>query len=133
MDDIATRGENLRRYFKSKGLTQKDAAEWIGISAPHMANLLNGRDGMGQKKVGKIVAAFPEISEAYLLTGKGQLVPGGISINQHHNSGPVSVSGNAIQGDAALAAEVQSLREQLERERQEKARLLGIIETMTGK
>ena len=132
MDNIVTRGDNLRRYFKSKGLTQKEAAKRIGISAPHMANLLNGRDGMGQKKVGKIVAAFPELSEAYLLTGNGQLVPG-VANTQHLDH--VTNSGNIVNGgaDAALVAEVKSLREQLAQERAEKDRLLGIIETITTK
>lgn len=123
MDDIATRGENLRRYFKQLGLTQKEAAGRIGISAPHIANLLNGRDGMGQKKVSRICAAFPEISETYLLTGIGVLVPGDANAKRTYGT----------PGDEALLAEISNLREQLERERGEKARLLGIIETMTGR
>ena len=35
--------------------------------------------------------------------------------------------------DATLRQQVEDLQHELERERQEKARLLGIIETMTGK
>lgn len=123
MDTIQERGDALRRYIKSKGLTQKEAAQMVGISAPHMANLLNGRDGMGQKKVGKIVAAFPEISESYLLTGIGVLVPGDAQTRRES----VSV------GNDALLAEISDLRQQLERERGEKTRLLGIIETMTNR
>lgn len=123
MDSIATRGENLRRYFKSIGITQKEAAARIGISTPHMSNLLNGRDGMGQKKVSKVVAAFPEISEAYLLTGIGVLVPG----DAESRRDVMAV------GESSLVEEIADLRRELERERGEKARLLGIIETMTGR
>lgn len=133
MDTIQERGEALRRYIKSKGLTQKEAAQMVGISAPHMANLLNGRDGMGQKKVGKIVAAFPELSESYLLTGKGTLTGGNVQHLEHvTNSGQI-VNGSIMDTDVALRAEVKQLREQLDREREEKARLLGIIETMTNR
>ena len=131
MDTIQERGEALRRYIKSRGMTQKEAAEKIGITAPHMANILNGRDGMGQKKVAKIVAAFPEISEAYLLTGHGELTPG-IHIQQHHNNNTGDVAVH-IGGDAALRQQLEDLQAQLEREREEKARLLGIVETLTTK
>lgn len=126
MDTIQERGEALRRYIKSRGMTQKEAAEIVGISAPHMANILNGRDGMGQKKVRKIVAAFPELSEAYLLTGQGELTPG-IHIQQHHNNNAGDVAVH-IGGDASLRQQVADLQAQLDREREEKARLLGIIE-----
>lgn len=134
MDTIQDRGEALRRYIKSQGMTQRQAAEKIGISAPHMANILNGRDGMGQKKVGKIVAAFPEIDPGYLLTGEGVLCPppGSVRI---HQSQRVAANGTGIQaiGDHALAVENAQLREQLAQVRAEKDRLLGIIETLTSK
>ena len=135
MHTIQERGEALRRYIKSRGMTQKEAAEKIGISAPHMANLLNGRDGMGQKKVGKIVSAFPELSEAYLLTGEGSLIDRGPVQHLDHvrNSGNIVNGGSVIQGDAALAAENAQLREQLAKANEEKDRLLGIIETLTNK
>lgn len=135
MATIQERGEALRRYIKSLGLTQKEAAEKIGISAPHMANLLNGRDGMGQKKVGRICAAFPELSATYLLTGRGELLPGTHIQHLDHvnNSGSIVNGTSALSSDAALKAEVYQLREELTREREEKARLLGIIETITTK
>ena len=125
MDDIATRGENLRRYFKAQGLTQKEAADRIGISTPHLSNMLNGHENFGVKKVKNIVAAFPEVSEAYLLTGQGQLVPGGAVRRPERDVLGV--------GENSLVAEIEDLRAQLERERGEKARLLGIIESMSGK
>ena len=135
MDDRNTRGEALRRYIKSRGLTQREAAQKIGISAPHLANLLNARDSMGHLIVTKICEAFPDISAAYLLTGEGMLVPpGGIRIQQHGNNNSGDGAGAIHLGtDAALRAEVAQLRDQLQREREEKERLLGIIETITGK
>lgn len=135
MDTIQERGEALRRYIKSQGMTQRQAAEKIGISPPHMANLLNGRDGMGQKKVGKIVAAFPELSEAYLLTGEGVLCPppGTVRISQSQRVTGNGTGIQAVGADQALAMENAQLREQLKQCRDEKDRLLGIIETLTKK
>lgn len=123
----------LREYLLTKERTQRELAEKIGISGTHLSNYLRGSERISRKVADRIVELWPEIREAFILTGDGPLLHGTMSINQHHNSGPVSVTGNAIQGDAALAAENARLREQLEREREEKARLLGIIETMTSR
>lgn len=133
MDDRQTIGENFRRHIKSKGLNQREAADRIGISPPHLANLLNGREGIGYGVSKKIVEAFPEIDPGYLLTGEGVLCPppGTVRISQSQR---VSGNGTGIQAvgsDQALLAENAQLREQLEQCRAEKDRLLGIIETLT--
>lgn len=135
MDDRQKRGETLRRYIKSLGMTQREAAKRIGISPPHLANILNAKDSMGQKVVEKICNAFPEISAAYLLTGEGVLCPppGAVRI---HQSQRVTGNGTGIQSigaDQALAMENAQLREQLQQAQAEKERLLGIIETITKK
>jgi len=134
MDDRQTIGENIRRHIKSKGLNQREAADRIGISPPHFANLLNGRENIGYGVSQKIVAAFPEIDPGYLLTGEGVLCPppGTVRISQAQR---VTGHGTGIQsvGDQALALENAQLREQLEQAQAEKDRLLGIIETLTKK
>lgn len=131
MDDKKTRGENLRNYIKNKALSQKEAAEKIGISTPHLSNLLSGKDSMGYIVVKKICAAFPELSPTYLLNGEGPLVGGGNIQHLQHvtNSGSIVNVG----GDEALRAQVADLQARLEKSEEEKARLLGIIETMTGR
>ena len=135
MDDRKTIGANFKRHIKAKAISQREAADRIGISAPHLANLLNGVENMGYIVVKKIIAAFPEVSAEYLLTGEGVLVPppGTVRISQ---SQKVSGNGTGIQSiaaDQALALENAQLREQLEQCRAEKERLLGIIETITKK
>lgn len=134
MDDRQQRGESLRHYIKSLGMSQREAAEKIGISPPHLANLLSAKDSMGHIVVRKICEAFPEISATYLLTGEGVLVPppGTVRIHQSQRvSGGTGIQ--AIGADQALAMENAQLREQLEQCRTEKERLLGIIETLTKK
>lgn len=135
MDDRKTIGANFKRHLKSKAMSQREAASLIGISAPHLANLLNGVENMGYIVAKKICAAFPEVSPEYLLTGEGVLCPppGTVRITQAQR---VSGNGTGIQsinGDQALAMENAQLREQLAQERAEKQRLLGIIEGLTAK
>lgn len=135
MDDRKTIGENFRRHIKSRGLNQREAADRIGISPPHLANLLNGKEKIGYIVAQKMTEAFPEVDPGYLMTGEGVLIPppGTVRI---HQSQRVSGNGTGIQAigaDQALAMENAQLREQLEQCRTEKERLLGIIETLTKK
>ena len=120
MDEREIRGEELRKYIKSKGLTQREAAEKIGVSAPHLANLLKGRDSIGHQVARRICEAFPEINAVYLLTGQGSLT----------GTQPAAPS-PSVSGGGSLLAEVENLREELRRERAEKSRLLDIIEGIT--
>lgn len=134
MDDRQTIGENFRRYIKSRGLNQREAADRIGISPPHLANLLNGKEKIGYIVAHKMAEAFPEMDVGYLMTGEGVLVPppGTVRISQSQRvSGGTGIQ--TIGADQALAMENAQLRDQLEQCRAEKDRLLGIIETLTKK
>lgn len=134
MDDRQTIGENFRRYIKSRGLNQREAADRIGISPPHLANLLNGKEKIGYIVAQKMIEAFPEIDAGYLMTGEGVLIPppGTVRISQSQRvSGGTGIQ--TVGADQALAMENAQLREQLEQCRAEKDRLLGIIETLTKK
>lgn len=132
MDDRQTIGENIRHHIKAQGLNQREAADRIGISAPHFANLLNGHEKIGYNVARKIFDAFPEIDPGYLLTGEGVLCPppGTVRISQSQKvNGGTGIQ--AVGADQALAIENAQLRQQLEQCRAEKDRLLGIIETLT--
>ena len=135
MDDRQTIGENFRRYIKSRGLNQREAADRIGISPPHLANLLNGKEKIGYNVAHKMADAFPEIDAGYLMTGEGVLVPppGTVRISQAQRVGTGGTGIQAIGADQALALENTQLRRQLDEARAEKDRLLGIIETLTRK
>lgn len=135
MDDRLTIGENFRRYIKSKGLNQREAADRIGISPPHLANLLNGKEKIGYIVAHKINDAFPEMDVGYLMTGEGVLCPppGTVRIHQAQRVGNGGTGIQSISSDQALALENAQLRQQLDDARAEKDRLLGIIETLTKK
>lgn len=135
MADRETIAAELKAYISDHSRTQKEAAEKAGISAPHFANLLNGREAIGYSAARRIAEAFPDIDPGYLLTGEGVLCPppGTVRI---HQSQRVTGNGTGIQAvgaDQALAMENAQLREQLKQCREEKERLLGIIETITKK
>lgn len=125
--------DELRAYLLTKERTQRDLADKIGISQPHLSNYLRGTERISRKVADRIVELWPEIRLAFLLSGDGPLLAGGgININQTHNHNNGDGAGAIhLDGDALLRAEVTQLREQLDRERAEKARLLGIIETLT--
>lgn len=135
MDDRKTIGANFKRHLKSKAMSQREAASLIGISAPHLANLLNGVENMGYIVAKKICAAFPEVSPEYLLTGEGVLCPppGTVRITQAQRVTGNGTGIQSINGDQAMALENAQLREQLAQERAEKQRLLGIIDNLTKK
>lgn len=135
MDDRQTIGENFRLYIKSRGLNQREAADRIGISPPHLANLLNGKEKIGYIVAQKMIEAFPEIDAGYLMTGEGVLIPppGAVRISQSQRVSGHSTGIQTVGADQALAMENAQLREQLEQCRAEKDRLLGIIETLTKK
>lgn len=118
----------LREYLLTKVRTQRELAEKIGISNTHLSNYLRGCERISRKVADRIVELWPEIREAFILTGDGPLLSGGPAPMQQM---PGAV--RPVQGDASLVAEIADLRRELERERGEKARLLGIIETMTGR
>lgn len=128
-------GAELREYLLTKASTQRELADKIGVSSPHLSNYLRGTERISRKVADRIVELWPEIREAFLLTGDGPLLHGGGNV-QHlervTNSGQI-VNGPMYSEDAALRKQVADLTRELEREREQNARLLGIIETMTGK
>lgn len=131
-DNIAA---ELKTYISAHSRTQREAAQRCGISAPHFANLLNGREPIGYSAARRIAEAFPGIDPNYLMTGEGVLVPppGTVRISQAQRVGTGGTGIQAIGADQALAMENAQLRRQLDEARAEKDRLLGIIETLTRK
>ena len=67
-----TPGQVVRIYFYNRGIALQDVAAQLGISKQALSNLLSARGTISKKKA----ARFHELygfSEAYLLTGQGEL------------------------------------------------------------
>lgn len=122
--------EELRTYLLTKVRTQRELADKIGVSQTHLSNYLRGSERISRKVADRIVELWPEIREAFILTGDGELLYGHVQhLENVKNSGSIV----NVAADSNLRAEVVELRAALERERTEKERLLGIIETLTTK
>lgn len=131
-DNIAA---ELKEYISAHSRTQREAAQKCGISAPHFANLLNGREPIGYSAARRIAEAFPGIDPDYLMTGEGVLVPppGTVKIHQAQRVGNGGTGIQTISSDQALVLENAHLREQVKQLKANEDRLLGIIETLTKK
>lgn len=67
----------LREYLLTKVPTQRELAARLGISPTHMSNYLRGSERISRKVADRIVELWPEIREAFILTGDGPLLHGG--------------------------------------------------------
>lgn len=77
----------LDNFFKNKGLSQKQVAETMGVSAAYINALLCGRKAIGRKVADKISNLYG-LSTSWLLTGEGEMLANHIT---NHNV----VHGNA--------------------------------------
>ena len=131
---MSIQSEKIREYFHEHGIQNRELAEKLGVHEGTISNILSGRFGLSKTNASRLAELYG-FDIRFLMTGVGDLFPpGGIRIQQHGNTNSGDGAGAIHLGtDAALRAEVAQLRDQLQREREEKERLLGIIETITGK
>lgn len=66
--------ESLKKFFKDKGLTQNKIAEQLGVTQGYVTSILNGRNPLGKKNA-HIWAETFGLSETWLLTGIGEMIP----------------------------------------------------------
>ena len=60
--------EKLRMFFKSKGLSQKDAAQKLGVSQSSFGKYLNGTDNFKPEFLSTIIREFPTIDLKYIFS-----------------------------------------------------------------
>lgn len=134
---MSKQSDALKAYFDAHGVKQRDLAERLGLHEGTVSSILSGRYGISKGTAAKLAETYG-FDVIFLMTGEGSLFAPGARIR---TSQSVSGTGNivngagtqTITGDAALAMENAQLRDQLEKCREEKDRLLGIIETLTKK
>ena len=116
--------DDLKDFFKSQGLTQQKIAERFGVSQSYVGSLLTGATPIGKKTASKWAKEFG-LSEAWLLTGEGDMFGG---VVQQNNQNGDNYQGNGMtvhKGDADYLALLKKKDEQIDR-------LLAIIEKMQG-
>lgn len=97
-------------------MNAKQLSEAIGCSgAGWLYEVLNPNrpNGLSKSKAGEIVAAFPEISLSYLLTGEGTLIKTdkAENIQQNINSSHITQNGN-VEASASMDKLINVLAEQ---------------------
>ena len=64
--------EKLRMFFKSKGLSQKDAARKLGVSQSSFGKYLNGTDNFKPEFLSTILREFPSIDLKYIFSKENE-------------------------------------------------------------
>lgn len=133
---MSTQSDALRAYIGEHGIKQKHLVEICQVTTSTMSNILSGRYAISREVAIRLVEKFG-FDIHFLMTGQGSLfpVPGSHvrRLDQAHNTGNIVNGSGMISTDASLAVEIAQLREQLEQAKEEKARLLGIIDNLTKK
>lgn len=125
---MSKQSDALRAYFDKNGIAQKEVCEVLGLASGTLSNLLAGRYQIS-KKVARRLSDVYGFSLPFLITGEGDLVvPGPVNISRVDH---VRNTGTINQASSSQAERIAMLEQQLDAEREEKKRLLGIIEVLT--
>ena len=69
---MAQIGKKLKEFFDSKGITQKQVAEALGVSPQYINSIFNDRKELGKKNAEKLANQFG-LSYSWILTGEGEM------------------------------------------------------------
>lgn len=118
--------QRLLLFIKEKGLSQKRFEETVHISNGYVNNL---KASPSSTIIQKILYAFPELSQSWLLTGEGpMLVPSSEPPAESVVNGPHS---SQAVGNGARAVNGEGVKECLEIVRQQQESIAKLVETVT--
>lgn len=110
--------DDLKEFFRVRGLTQNDIAERLGVSQSYIGMLMSGNKAFGKNTAQSWAEEFG-LSMAWLLTGEGSMFPGNVQNNQN---------GDNFQGDGMTVNKTDAEFFALLRKKDEQIdRLLSII------
>jgi len=87
--------ERLTEFLKYLGIGQTKFAEKVGLSRGYVNNI---GDNVTMKSVNKILQAYPELNETWLLTGEGEM------LNEGYSGNPQSEAGRRDGGHQTLSS-----------------------------
>lgn len=118
--------QRLLLFIKEKGLSQKRFEETVHISNGYVNNL---KASPSSTIIQKILYAFPELSQSWLLTGEGpMLVPSSEPPAESVVNGPHS---SQAVGNGARAVNGEGVRECLEIMRKQQESISKLVETVS--
>lgn len=112
---MSKQSEEVRLWLAGNGIKNKDCAERLGTSIPNISNYLAGRRAFSKKLAAKMAEAYG-FDIHFLITGEGSLFPPTQSVGNGAivNGGRVSGGINVTATNAALQAENERLRNEVE-------------------
>lgn len=120
--------QRLLLFIKEKGLSQKRFEEAARLSNGYVNNL---KASPSSAILQKIICAYPELSQSWLLTGEGpMLAPGNGSDRPPSSSIVNGPHGSQAVGDGARAVNNDGVRECLEIVRQQQESISKLVETV---
>lgn len=136
MKDISV---EIKAYFRSKGITQQQIADMLGVSQPYVGCLLRGEKAFGKNQARKFHDLFG-FNVSWLLTGEGDMLDNStnqvINITKNGNTS-VNGSGNAVNGSSIDQPDtdiVNKLLAEIAAQRKQNDELIAIIKSqLNGK
>lgn len=65
--------DRIQRILDDKKMTPSHFADEVGLNRPAVSHILNGRNNPGLEALQRILATFPEINAAWLISGTGPM------------------------------------------------------------
>lgn len=101
--DIASR---LKKFLDATGMPSTQFADTCGIPRPSFSQILSGRNKkISDEVIGKIHAAFPNLSVMWLMFSEGDmLLNGNMQTSEHQNSAENTENGQEITEDELIGS-----------------------------
>ncbi|PCI92994.1 MAG: hypothetical protein COB15_17040 [Flavobacteriales bacterium] len=71
---VSTKNDRLKFFLKDRGIRPLDFAKSIGSSQQYVSALLTNKSSLGVKFIEKLTLLYPELSDYWLITGKGEML-----------------------------------------------------------
>lgn len=65
--------DRIQRILDDKKMTSSHFADEVGLNRPAVSHILNGRNNPGLEALQRILARFPDINAAWLISGTGSM------------------------------------------------------------
>lgn len=114
-------------FIKEKGLSQKRFEETAHLSNGYINNL---KASPSSAIIQKILYAFPDLSQSWLLTGEGPMLAPVSDVPQSPTSIVNAPHGSQAVGDGARAVNGEGVKECLEIVKQQQESISKLVETV---
>lgn len=113
--------ENLRKFFESKGITQKSIADELNVAPAYINKLLTGKKAFGKKTAQRFQDLYG-LSSSWLLTGEGPMLTDSATAPAASSSTDLSSALNKAMDEIAAQRRIT------EKSQQQIDRLLSLLE-----